>query len=151
MRAAAIGRFRVLPDSAGATTPQKPLAYQLGDELALSGYDLTTERSAITLKLYWRVNRPPRADYTTFVHVTVDAKLIAQSDRQPLGGKFPTDLWRPGDVIVDEIRVPIPEPFDGRHVQLWTGMYQTETLQRLAAIDQNGRRVPDDRIPIPTE
>jgi Dolichyl-phosphate-mannose-protein mannosyltransferase len=149
---ASIGRFRVLPDSAASpTAPRNPLQYQLGDELALSGYDLATERNSIKLKLYWRVIRKPRADYTTFVHVTVEGKLIAQYDGQPLGGKFPTDLWRPGDVIVDEVDVPIAEPFDGRHVQLWAGMYQTADLQRLATTDQNGQRLPDDLIPIPTE
>ena len=86
------------------------------------------------------------ADYTVFVHLTRDGQLIAQSDSFPAHGYYPTSLWRPGDVVVDEHVLRLPEPYDpARHV-LTVGLYRLETMRRLWVLDEEGRPQCDSVI-----
>ena len=74
--------------------------------------------------------------------------VVAQHDHQPRDGKFPTSLWRPDESVVDETEVTIPANTDLSRLRLWTGMYRAATLERLTVLDADGRRLPDDRIPV---
>ena len=86
------------------------------------------------------------ADYTVFVHLMRDGQLIAQSDSFPARGYYPTSLWRPGDVVVDEHILLLPEPYDpARHV-LTVGLYRLETMRRLRVLDEEGRPQRDSVI-----
>ena len=74
--------------------------------------------------------------------------MLAQHDHQPREGRFPTDLWRPGEVVVDETQLTVPAGTDLSGLQLWTGMYRAATLERLAVLDPEAHHLPDDRIPL---
>ena len=52
----------------------------------------------------WAPTRTQQADYTVFVQV-LDAEnhILAQVDRQPQDGLYPTSTWRAGDVITDTL------------------------------------------------
>ncbi len=145
--AVTLGQFRLLPSTMPAAKPAVSLRYQFGDQLALIGYDLSSADQKLWLTLYWQTLRQPDRDYTTFVHLTTDTNtMVAQYDNQPLAGRFPTSLWRPGDVIVDRIALTLAQPLDSERTHLWLGMYQLETLQRLAITDAQGQKLPDDQV-----
>ncbi len=46
---------------------------------------------------------------TASLHVTDGSgKIVAQSDHQPDGSRFPTNSWQQGDVIEDRFDIPLP-------------------------------------------
>jgi len=50
----------------------------------------------VTLEAVWAAGAPPRADYTTFLHlIDADGRLAAQRDLRPLGGTASTSRWAP--------------------------------------------------------
>lgn len=143
--AVTVGRFRLL-SRAGAAPPSHPALLTLGSAVELAGYDVAARDGSVGLKLYWRAQRAPADDYTVFVHLMYGERIVAQHDHQPREGRFPTSLWRPGDLVVDETELTVPAEMDLSRLQLWTGMYRAATLERLAVLDTDGRRLPDDRI-----
>jgi hypothetical protein len=90
--------------------PQHPRADDLGGQVTLIGYDLSSQADALTLTLYWRCRSRLASDYTTFVHVRQitgqPGQVVAQMDRPPAEGAYPTSLWDAGEVIRDAVRVP---------------------------------------------
>ncbi len=91
-----------------------------------------TSPNSLTLKLYWQSEAPLPLDYTTFVHLRDAAgNVIAQKDQPPLGGAYPTSLWEPGEIIADEITVPLPADLPPGDFALVVGLYDINTFQRL--------------------
>ena len=60
-------------------------------------------------------------------------QIVAQWDQQPLGGFFPTSQWRPGEIVPDEIVLPLPP--DGSEIRV--GLYDPNTSQRLPLVGGN--------------
>ncbi len=127
-------------------------AVQLGDAIALRGYDSSATAKAgasITVTLHWEALAPPGEELTAFVHLwrEGDPYPLAQDDAPPRGGWFPTSLWERGDRIPDThvLRVPADLP-PGRY-PLWAGLYRSENGQRLPA-RQGGEALPYDLVPL---
>jgi 4-amino-4-deoxy-L-arabinose transferase-like glycosyltransferase len=127
------------------------------DGIALLGYEEDLADRELRLRLFWQASEPVADDYTAFVHVTRDGdgfdtpsatqpKLIAQDDAQPARGYYPTSLWRPGDTVVDEHFLRLPEPFDPAVHQVVVGLYRLETLERLKVLNQDGQVVGDSVV-----
>jgi hypothetical protein len=77
--------------------------------------------------------------YTVFVHlVDRQGETLAQADGQPLQGEFPTPFWRPGDIVRDARRLPLPA-VDGEALSAKVGFYLLETGQRLP-VSSGGER-----------
>ncbi|HEX9925085.1 MAG TPA: hypothetical protein VGD99_20685, partial [Anaerolineae bacterium] len=139
--------------------PQIDLNQPFGDipQLTLLGYDLTDEAgkplarldpssSAFNVTLYWRSESPLIADYTTFVHMRNEAgELVAQTDRLPLEGAYPTSLWDFGEIIEDKISISLPVDLPAGEYRLVIGLYDFQTGTRLAV---PGR--PDNDFPLVT-
>jgi 4-amino-4-deoxy-L-arabinose transferase-like glycosyltransferase len=117
-----------------SAAPQVSLNQPFGDapNLTLLGYDLETARDAASIKLYWRSEAPLMTDYTTFVHVLDEAGgVVAQKDQPPLGGAYPTSLWDTGEIIADEIVVPLLPHLPAGDYRLAVGLYEFQSGQRL--------------------
>ncbi len=111
--------------------PQNPLNLSFDHQITLLGFDLTSNPKSKTqnLKLYWRANTIPTADYTVFIHLLdPHDNLVAQFDSPPAAGAYPTSLWDPGEIIADEHRLGELPP--GRYT-LQVGLYRLDTGQRL--------------------
>jgi hypothetical protein len=55
-----------------------------------------------SLVLSWSTRRPVNQDLTVFAQVLDSSgRLLAQVDRRPLGGAWPTDAWPPGATVED--------------------------------------------------
>jgi hypothetical protein len=97
----------------------------------------------LTLRLVWSATRPPDGDYTMFVHLLDDEDfIVAQSDRTPEGGFYPTGHWDAGDVVEDTYTLALPETLPKGRLRLVVGVYDPATGQR--ALLENG----DDALQI---
>jgi 4-amino-4-deoxy-L-arabinose transferase-like glycosyltransferase len=118
------------------TEPDVSMDVLLADKLKLVGYTRQMSPAGVRLILFWQVLSPPEADYTTFVHVRNSAgTTVAQIDVQPLGGEYPTSRWKAGELIPDEILLPIPPDLPADTYQLLVGLYRWDTLERLPVTD----------------
>ena len=123
--------------------PSVALDCHIGQGIVLRGYDLSRDRIAaggkLTLTLYWEPLAIPERDYTVFVHLAgADGRPVAQRDGYPLGGRYPTGLWRPGEVIRDAVELTVPADASGTY-RLLVGMYDPRTLERLPVGGTAGR------------
>jgi 4-amino-4-deoxy-L-arabinose transferase-like glycosyltransferase len=116
-----------------------PLDANLGGQVELLGYDLSqgavSPGETVTLTLYWRALREMDESYTVFTHVVApDGSILGQKDNPPVGGSYPTDLWLPGEVVVDVYEIPIAaDAAPGEHA-LEVGLYIAETGARLPVL-----------------
>jgi hypothetical protein len=114
--------------------PQYPRNDNLGGLMKLRGYDLVASAEAreLELTLYWESLATTEKDYTTFVHLTDEnGQIIAQNDGPPAGGAYPTSLWDINEVIKDKITLTLPSDLAATNYQLFVGMYDFSTGQRL--------------------
>jgi len=152
-----VGEAKLAPPE---TAPQvaHPLAVDLADGVTLRGYDLSlaggetpplrqvVPGAVVTLTLYWETREIPSADYQIFVHLVGDGpEPVAQGDGPPLMGDYPTTMWAPGEVVADPHPVALPADLPPGQYRLLVGMYDLETLARLARLDGGG-----DSVEIPT-
>ncbi len=128
--------IKVLSGEEEPSSPENPLKANLGDQVALLGYDLESTRvkagDSLLLTLYWQAQREMVKDYTVFMHlVDGEGKIWAQDDNQPEGGFYPTSFWDEGEIVRDEHELLLPADMpEGEH-ELRVGMYILETMERL--------------------
>jgi hypothetical protein len=102
-----------------------------GRTLTLLGYAFRQDPDAVHITLYWQALR--RMDfYKIFVHLydVQTGTLIAQQDTVPHGWAYPTNWWEAGEVVSDEIALPLEGILAGRY-RIAVGVYEPDTLQRL--------------------
>jgi len=140
-----------LPDDVG-----HPLDLTLGDRIHLRGFDLARTEAApdgsLPLVLYWQGEGPSDVDYTVFVHlVGPDGQLRGQVDRFPDAGAAPTSSWAAGQVVVDQIALPVAADAPTGAYHIAVGMYDAASGGRLPITDRSGQRLPDDQAVLPAE
>jgi hypothetical protein len=151
-RATTVGRVAVREHDCDLPLPPEavPVNALFGDELRLLGYQTLHDGDQLTLTLHWRADRLMENDYKIFVHV-VDSTTelrVAQDDSKPLRWGYPTPLWNAGEVVVDAIPLSLKDAPPGTY-QLIVGVYDSDTKDRLPAIDGSGRLSPDAQIILP--
>jgi len=55
-----------------------------------------------------------------------------------LGGRYPTTIWEPGEVVSDTISIALPAEAAGKTACLRLGMYEPQSLLRLPRSDAPG-------------
>ncbi len=146
------GRIKVT--AAASPAEEEPLSttgYTFDDVLALDRILLTPESPSpgqqVSMEMQWRALRQPPADYTVFAHV-VDAQgqQVGGNDQPLTDGYYPSGLWEPGEVITHVQRLSVPySASDGLH-EIYVGVYEPVSGQRLPLWDRNSQRTPDDRL-----
>ena len=58
-------------------------------------------------------------------------ETVAQKDQPPLDGAYPTSLWDPGEIIADELIIPLPDELPSGEYSLVIGLYDFTTGLRL--------------------
>jgi 4-amino-4-deoxy-L-arabinose transferase-like glycosyltransferase len=130
---------------------QHPLRADLGDQIRLLGYALSSERVAagdsLLLTLYWQALTPVAERYTVFTHLLDGSEQIrAQMDGEPQGGGLSTDRWTVGQVVQDNYALTVAaDTAPGLHI-LEVGMYLLETLERLPVHDTDSGAPLGDRV-----
>ena len=129
--------------------PETFTAINFGDLIELRGYTLTPIQEGLKVTLFWRAMESPEDDYTSFVHIVdADDQIVAQADMQPLDGRYPTSVWSPDELIVEERTVsPIPE---GEY-RIFIGWYlhQEGGWERLTTVTE-GSSPAADRVLLDT-
>lgn len=141
----AIGPIKVGAPPAGVTVTeaesQNSVTVSLGDTIVLLGFDAQQTPGSLDLAFYWQALAQPAADYTVFVHVRNEAgEVVAQKDSPPVGGAYPTSLWDSGEIIRDEVSVPLVGLESGKY-EVVVGMYDFVSGERLGV-----ESVPDNTV-----
>lgn len=121
------------------------LDFDYGGKVRLLGCDVqptvVEPGEKVVVTLYWQALQAMEEDYIVYVHLFGQrGEKIGQRDTYPGLGRFPTSLWRPGDVFADPIAVPIQSEA-GRPVlaTVEAGLYVRKTKERLLACDKLGQ------------
>jgi 4-amino-4-deoxy-L-arabinose transferase-like glycosyltransferase len=126
--------------------PLQDIPHNIGAQfeqgIQLLGYQLQVEPLRTRVRLFWKAEAALGSDYTAFIHWRRGEQTLTQSDSYPTQGRYPTHLWRPGDVIADE-HVLAATLATGTSDSLLVGLYQWQTMQRLQVLDPSGSVVAD--------
>lgn len=140
-----LGRYRLpgkeplCPESAHLSTEVR-----LGEHVALTHAEVLTDSEGVQVTLCWKSLTPLDRDYHVFVHLyDASGAWVTAGDGPPMGGAFPTTLWKPGDTILDVHHLPFL--IEGGRIAV--GMYHLEDGTRLP-VTIGGKPVPDAAIPI---
>ena len=86
----------------------------------------------LTLQTWWQAQAPLSADYTVFVHLLDESgHVVAQADGVPVGGRYPTSAWGPGEQIVDTRQLSLPADLPAGSYRLVIGLYSPADGGRL--------------------
>jgi hypothetical protein len=123
---------------------------RFGDVARLLGYRLAAQPDRFTLSLYWQAEKPDGVDYTVFVHLLNAAgQMVTGQDSQPVGGRYPTGIWEPGEIVPDERSFATGDLPAGTY-QLEVGMYVVATGERLPVTLPDGTLGPARRLVLTT-
>ncbi len=119
---------RYLPDSQARVLVTDPNGQAWATELV---------QPAGGVRLFWRADGRPSTDYTAFVHLLAAGpdgamQQVAGVDAPPGNGSCPTGAWAPGEIVVDELQLVLPDDLAVAAHVLAVGLYQAETGMRLA-------------------
>jgi hypothetical protein len=119
-----------------------PIEANFSHLVRLIGYDLDLRRAhpggRIPVTLYWQALAPTPTSYQIFTHLESEAGLIAQADGVPVCWSYPTDRWRPGQIIADQHAIYLPAEVPPGNYSLQVGLYLADTFERLDVLDQAG-------------
>jgi 4-amino-4-deoxy-L-arabinose transferase-like glycosyltransferase len=126
---------------------------KLGDGIELLGYWLSQSEihpgDHLYVRLFWRVTDKPQKNYTNFVHI-IDTQpgetvILAGNDGAPGNGSCMTTEWLPGEIVVDEKEIVLPETLtiDDHRGEYFieTGFYTLEDGQRLSIPEHKNDRI----------
>jgi hypothetical protein len=131
---------------------QHPLWRNIGQEIALAGYDMHPTPASLgellRVTLWWGALQSMDRDYTAFVHVLgPDGQILAQEDRLLSDASLLTSRWRPGGAPMrDQYELPLPADTEPGQYTVVVGVYYWETGVRLPVWDDLGQRVQGDAI-----
>lgn len=100
------------------------------DRAKLLGYRLVPAEpkagDRVSVTFYWTALKPMAEDYQVFVHGDAIGGQFRRlhGDHFPAKGKYPTDVWQPGEVVVDEFTLWIPPQFGPKRLGIYTGLYK---------------------------
>ncbi len=131
-------------------TPEIAGAWQLGDAVALIGYDAPERVAAgdtMRITLYWHARAGVSDDYKVFVHLLdANGQVASQDDSKPVGWGYPTMQWEAGEYIRDEHLLTLDKGMPRGDYTIFVGMYDPVTGIRLDITDAHGALLPDGRV-----
>lgn len=86
----------------------------------------------LNLTVAWATEQALLSDYVVFVHlVDASGQPIAQQDRAPEGGFYPTSAWAIGEQVIDEYTLALAPDTPPGLYRLLVGWYDPATGERL--------------------
>jgi len=125
---------------------------RLGSEVEVLGFEARQVEAhpgqTLPVTVYWKAARTPTVNYRVFVHLRgADGSLWGQSDKvNP--ADFPTTHWGTERYVLDRHSVTISTEIPPGQYQLYVGMWDEGTGQRLPAYDESGTYLGDS-LPLP--
>jgi hypothetical protein len=129
------------------------VGHRLGEHIQLKRVRLSAETLApgdvLTVVPIWVSDGAVERSYKVFCHLlSPSGELVGQRDGLPLHGVRPTPSWRAGEVVEDSYEILLDGDLAPGEYELSVGMYDAETMERLAVYDTTGKRLPDARITV---
>jgi len=144
-----IGNILILREKIGAEIPPESPAYPLdaafANEARLTGYTVTQPRQQpqqVGLTTFWESSRPMWV-YKVFVHLrNQQGDIVAQADFDPLEQIDPEIrdrmISQAGDETIPlQTTLSLPPDLPSGTYQLFLGLYNRETLERLPVVDDS--------------
>lgn len=125
-----------------------PVDARLGDGIELVGWQAEPARprpgDRVTVTLYWKAVEPPQESWKVFVHADPVGGRGGRinGDHEPAQGRYPTQVWREGEVVKDPFTLAVPAGYPASGIELWVGMF--EGNDRLE-VESRGRVRTDGR------
>lgn len=111
---------------------QHPVDASLGGRVRVLGWELRDDRGDLArvavpgrryrLTVFYRVVARLRHDYRAFLHIDGDGRRH-NADHELVGGRYPSRLWRPGDVIGDVHELVLEPNFTPGRYAVYFGLY----------------------------
>ncbi|MFW6070283.1 MAG: ArnT family glycosyltransferase [bacterium] len=116
---------------ASAVAPAPPLAHFAG-QVALHDADATLlSPTRLQVDLYWSSLSAVDDPLVSFVHVVQGGELLGQDDGPLARGYWPTDSWRPQQIVRDRRVIELDDKYDSMHQEISVGLYDALTQDRL--------------------
>ncbi|MEW5958618.1 MAG: glycosyltransferase family 39 protein [Chloroflexota bacterium] len=138
-----------LNQSFGSPAQITLLGYDLADDQGRPIQNSTLDAPHLALTLYWQAQAVPAADYTVFLHLRNRAEEnAAQQDGPPGSGRYPTSLWDPGEIIVQNVSLPLADLPPGTYTPV-LGLYDFTTGLRLPLDDGPATELRLEKVSLP--
>ncbi|HET6445391.1 MAG TPA: glycosyltransferase family 39 protein [candidate division Zixibacteria bacterium] len=129
-----------------------PVNVNFNNSVTLLGYEIgRTDSGTVPLKLVWRVDESGTRGLQPFVHLD-DAWGYRWSQLESFA--YPAEQWTPGDVVIQQLELPVKAGTPPGSYQLRIGFFDTETGEQLVTLNEGGQYAGDaltiDGVPIPT-
>ena len=114
------------------------------DQIALISADIVkTNDQSLEIDLNWQALERMARSNKVFVHLagTNGIGPVAQVDAVPRNWTYPTNWWEKGEIVTDTLNLPLDQVEPGSY-QLWLGLYDEETLERLPLDSSNAADNP---------
>jgi len=129
------------------TTPEVDMANlvnaRFGGAATLLGYETPKPAEAgsdLDLRLYWHVDELPTADYQPFIQLE---DMMGHRWSQVEAYAYPAEQWQPGEIIIQQVEVPVPPGTPPGEYRLRVGLFDQTTGQRAPRLDEAGNYVGD--------
>jgi hypothetical protein len=107
-------------------TDLEPVLWENGiqlNQLAIP-HQITPAAETVAVQLTWQTRQTINRDLTLFLHLVDETgALVAQLDRRPFYGRFPTAVWAPGEQLTDQYDIPLPDDLPVGAYSLRLGFY----------------------------
>ncbi len=128
-----------------------PIDALFAETFALRGSTAAVEDGSVIVRLFWQA--PAQAsplDATVFVHL-LDAggEIIAQDDRKPGNGQYPTFIWDEEEIVVTEHRLALPAGGPAG-LRLRIGLYTLPEVRNLP-VTAGGQALDQPFVVVPLE
>ena len=112
------------------TLPTHPLNTTFGDSIRLLGYDapslIAPRQGTLHLTLYWQPIESVQESYHVQLRLVGPSGHVwwEKEERLPVSDHYPTNAWRPGEVIPDYYEVPIEATLQPGDYCLEVGLFR---------------------------
>ncbi|MFZ2487163.1 MAG: phospholipid carrier-dependent glycosyltransferase [Anaerolineae bacterium] len=126
---------------------QPPAPSDAPAQTAGDGRIVAQTGDTLQIGLHWRADAAPQGNYTVFVQLLDAAgQVAAQRDRWPGDGLFPTAALQAGQVITDNLALPLDVP--AGDYRLITGLYQGDVTGQPRLTGPSGDFIELPRIEV---
>jgi hypothetical protein len=106
--------------------------------VTLLGYEVGSAAGgeSLPLTLYWRVDQLPKTNILPFVHLE-DGWGYRWGQVEAFA--YPAEQWEPGELIVQQVDIPLQAGIPPGSYRLKVGYFDPDTGRQLARLDEAGR------------
>lgn len=120
------------------------LPARFAEPIAIEHIELTGQRfqrgESLGALVFWRLTDRIAKNYTFFFHlVDANGDRVDGIDRLPRAGEPLMSNWRVNEMIADGIALPIAETLPPGKYAIEIGLYDVDTMHRLAVVDAMGQ------------